>query len=362
MNVPDPVTETLGRIINFQATGRPSSSMTGEIDRLVEFILAPKAPGKNYRADKGFDAPSAYFEFDVRTRLSKVLGFAFNPNIPSALSSPASIRWARWEPGPGGGPGMDLLAKASLPVSQPIVVRAVEQVENTPDTTSGAYHRYVSDRLLILYNQGGRNILVSVSKQREPSEVGKKGLIVGTDGDWNYLYSEDKGLSRAGLGWVRSRIFDSYSVSVYIENGDHMRCGIFQWMRAGWSGINMVRSRHLYDGLKRYAQAFSTVMENPRLPAAGTIEKICYKIRSLPADTLKSWFQNFVAQVEAQLDDHCSASKKWIAKHLKPPLFPKGPDDERVKDRLSLEWMKQVMGKAPVSILGPLARALEASG
>ena len=360
-DVPRPVSAALGRMLGFQATGRQGAPLPEDIDTLVDFVSAPQAPDRRYRAADGFDAPSAYYAFDVNAPMHRILGLAFNPDIPSALSSPASVRWSRWLPARAGETGLRQLARAVPPVDRPMVVRATEQIENTPDTTSGAYHRYTTDRLLILASQKGKNILVSISRQREPSEVGKKGLIVGTDTDWNYLYSNDKGLSRTGLGWVRSRIYSSYAVSVYIEEQGRMRCAVFQWMRAGWSGINMVRSEHLYEGLKRYAGAFRAVMEDPRLPATDRIEAVCTRIQSLSGETLKSWFASFLARVEAQLDDSGSASKAWIARHLKPSLFAEDPAGERLRVRLALEWMKQVLGKAPGSTLGPLARALEAS-
>jgi hypothetical protein len=45
-----------------------------------------------------------------------------------------------------------------------------------------------------------------------------------------------------------------------------VRCAVFKWLRAGWSGINMVRSKHIYNGLKRFAKPLKEILEYPSLP------------------------------------------------------------------------------------------------
>ncbi|HOO40569.1 MAG TPA: hypothetical protein PK653_03955, partial [Syntrophales bacterium] len=64
-----------------------------------------------------------------------------------------------------------------------------------------------------------RQVLVSVSKQTSPSNVGEKGVILGNDSDWHYYYSGKPGSAKAGLGWVKSYIYDYFSVGVYVESG-----------------------------------------------------------------------------------------------------------------------------------------------
>jgi hypothetical protein len=34
-----------------------------------------------------------------------------------------------------------------------------------------------------------------------------------------------------------------------MDNGTLMvRCALFKWLQAGWSGLNMVRRKHIYSG------------------------------------------------------------------------------------------------------------------
>ncbi|MBI9081978.1 MAG: hypothetical protein JEZ11_00180 [Desulfobacterales bacterium] len=362
VEVPGPVSNGLWQFIGLLADDDNPAGLPEMLGPVIDFVMTDKASSKLYTAERHFDAPSAYHQFDVSVGLSRILRFAFNPNIPSALSSPATVRWSRWVPLSADEQDLARLATATLPVRKPLAVRVLEQIENTPDMTSGAYHRYALNRLLGLYSVDGRNILVSASKQLRPSEVGKKGLIVGTDTDWTYLYSEEKGLSVTGLGWVRSQIYSNYTVSVYVEAGGRVRCATFQWMRAGWSGINMVRRSHLVDGLKRYAESFKTVIEHPRLPRADRMEATCSLIHRLPRATLKAWFQAYLAELEGRPESLRDNVKKWIAKYIGPGFFQDDADGQRMEARLALEWLKQAMGRAGQNSLGSLAEALGTSG
>ena len=69
----------------------------------------------------------------------------------------------------------------------------------------------------------GRFVLLAISKQASISEVGKKGVILGQDENWTYLYSGQNGINRPGLGWVSSYMYDSYSVWVnaQLEKNPH---------------------------------------------------------------------------------------------------------------------------------------------
>ena len=95
---------------------------------------------------------------------------------------------------------------------------AVCSTTPTPlDLTTGVYHEYDLKRTLILLNQKGRQVLISVSKQIDESSIGKKGVILGNDSDWTYFYSNEPGTMKTGLGWAKSYIYDYFSVVVYAK-------------------------------------------------------------------------------------------------------------------------------------------------
>ena len=174
-----------------------------------------------------------------------------------------------------------------------MIIHGIQREADSPDTHSGAYHEYDLKRLLVLVNHNGRQALISVSKQVGTSNVGKKGFTLGDDNDWNYYYSDEPGSTKKGIGWAKSFIYDYFSVGVYVESapGQPMvRGAVFQWLRAGWSGLNFVRPNHILDGMRRFAQGFTTVLESPRLPASGQIVSTYQSLLQLPiADLLKRY-------------------------------------------------------------------------
>ena len=102
-------------------------------------------------------------------------------------------------------------------------------------------------------------MFISISKQVDKSSVGKKGVILGNDNDWTYFYSNEPGTMKSGLGWAKSYIYDYFSVVVYVESDGSpamVSTAMFQWLRAGWMGINFVKPGDILGGLKRFATEF----------------------------------------------------------------------------------------------------------
>ena len=172
------------------------------------------------------------------------------------------------------------------PDGAPVVIRGLQHDSDTPHLTTGVYHEYDLKRTLILLNHKGRQVLISVSKQVDESNVGKKGVILGNDSDWTYFYSNEPGTMKTGLGWAKSYIYDYFSVVVYVEPDNSpamVRTGVFQWLRAGWLGINFVKPGDILGGLKRFAEGSRTVLESPRLPAPGQLTSVYQSLSSMPA-------------------------------------------------------------------------------
>jgi hypothetical protein len=175
------------------------------------------------------------------------------------------------------------------PAGKPVIIYGLQHDGITPDLTTGVYYEYDLKRTLILLNHKGRQVLISISKQIDLSDIGKKGVILGNDEDWNYYYSGIPGSTKAGLGWVKSYIYDFFSVGVYVESGSSpsmVRSGVFQWIRAGWSGINFVQTSHIIKGMKRNAKNSKTILESPRLPVPKQIVSIYQRLSALPKNDL----------------------------------------------------------------------------
>ncbi|MBW2408631.1 MAG: hypothetical protein JRF72_02460 [Deltaproteobacteria bacterium] len=263
--LPDSLTPGLQLLLALVDPRQQQQFDSAQITEILKFIEISNNPNVLYYADKQTGFPSAYYEFDVRRRLAGILKYAFNPDIPRLVTMPSSNRLSYWQQVENNGHTLPKLWEKTADLKTPIVIRGIEVVENTPDTFSGAYYKYDLYRALVLFRYGHRNVLISISKQKDVSDVGHKGFVLGPDENWDYIYTGKPGLTITGLGWVRSHMYDSYGISVYYEldpGAPMVRCAAFKWVRAGWSRINVVKKSHIYEGILRFSNSYKAILES----------------------------------------------------------------------------------------------------
>ncbi len=339
--------ETLLTLVD---SGREAGFDSSRIPALLDFIYAAKPADIVYSAGDHFDTNSAYCEFDIKTGFAELLKIAFNPDVPSYLLMPASIRRSHWKSVDGKPQPFPKLWQALPHLTKPMAIRGVEFIENTPDINSGAYFAYDLNKLHILMTHAGRFVLLSISKQSSISQVGKKGVILGPDENWTYLYSGQNGITRPGLGWVSSYMYDSYSVAVFAQlekDRPGIRCGTFKWVNAGWSKINMVKQDHIHRGLLRYANTFKEIIENPVLPTVEEIADIYAQVRESSLNQLQSTFYNYLNTLEARYHEDDSFPQKWFQEWFKSKDYLSQLKKEELESVLMVEFIKQTLGRQP---------------
>jgi hypothetical protein len=315
---------------------------------LVDYVLGPKV-SKEADLPKLQEAPGAYYEYDTRINFSSFLQYSYSNQIPSGLTSPASLRYSLWTGLKGESQNMPGSWKLVPPAGKPVIIYGLQHDGITPDLTTGVYYEYDLKRTLILLNHKGRQVLISISKQIDLSDIGKKGVILGNDEDWNYYYSGIPGSTKAGLGWVKSYIYDFFSVGVYVESGSSpsmVRSGVFQWIRAGWSGINFVQTSHIIKGMKRNAKNSKTILESPRLPVPKQIVSIYQRLSALPKNDL---VERYTALQQAR-QSLAVLSGKIETKEIKKQDSYANTSKEQIIEELMLEYFKITLGKS--SLIG----------
>ncbi len=342
------VSKDLEALLALLDSGPEAEFDSNRIPALMAFVYAPKPPDVLYTTGKNFNSNSAYGEFDINTGFDEFLKFAFNPEVPSYLLMPASIRHSYWKTIDGKQQPFPKLWQALPDLTGSIAIRGIEFIENTPDLNSGAYFAYDLDKLLILMKHDGRFVLLSISKQTRISEVGKKGVILGPDDNWTYLYSGQNGINRPGLGWVSSYMYDSYSVAIYaqLEKGQPgVRCSTFKWINAGWSKINMVKKEHIHRGLVRYAKTFKEIIEDPVLPGADKIAETYSQIRSYSLTQLQDKFHSYLDALEIRHRNDDSFPQAWFQEWFKSKQYLKQLKKEEMESVLMVEYMKHTLGR-----------------
>lgn len=233
-------------------------------------------------------------------------------------------------------------------LDEPIIVKGVQFVENTPDLVSGAYYGYQLDRALILFKHHNRRALISISKQKGTSDVGKKGYVLGSDHNWDYFYSGKPGLTIPGLGWVRSHMYDSSGVNIYYEIDSQkplLRCAVFKWLRAGWSRINAVKKVHIHNGIKRFAKSFKEIMENPSLPGIDAFSEAFSKINAMSEGELKERIKTYLSILENRYGRNYRPPRAWSPEIFKDKRPWYQMSTEAMRSVLMVEYIKVALGK-----------------
>jgi len=315
---------------------------------VLDFVAGSKDAGALYYANIINGLTPGYYDFDVNRTLSTIVQYAFNPNIPAVASMPSSTRLFHWtdarlnkQPAPQIVPYLDRL-------DDPVVIHGFQTVQITPDLNSGAYYSYSLYQTLLLFKYRRRNVLMTVSKQMDASTVGKKGYILGDDNDWDYVYSGKTGLTIPALGWVRSYLYDSSAINIYYEldpGAPVVRCAMFKWLKAGWFDINMVQKKHIYRGLKRFADSFKEIMEYRQLPAVDMMAVDFSRIRGLSDEALKSKMATYSKVLEKRYGSGKPRNKKWPSGLFKNNNRWRRMNREEMESALVVEYMKYALGK-----------------
>jgi hypothetical protein len=327
------------------------------VTSVLDFIERPKEDDALYYANRFGGLTSAYYDFDISQSLESVVTYSFNPDIPAIATMPSSVRLFQWADIRGNRQQPPRLIQYLDQYGSPVILKGLVYFENTPDLTSGAYYGYKCFQSYLLFEHRRRNVLVAVTRQADVSTVGKKGYVLGDDDDWDYYYSGKTGLTLPALGWVKSYMYDSSGINIYYEidpGGPRVRCAMFKWLRAGWSKINMVQKKHIYQGLKRFAMPFKEILEHRGLPPAAKIADDLSQIMRLSDATLISRMEIYSRLLEKRYNSGNQRSRKWPADIFENKNHWLQLSRQEMESALVIEYMKHVLGKNRPNEVGAL--------
>jgi hypothetical protein len=285
------------------------------------------------------------------------LDYAFNPDIPAIATMPSSTRLFNWAASDADRQYFPRVSRYLAGNGAPVEIKGRQFVEITPDLNSGAYYGYAAHQVLLVFKYRRRNVFVSVSKQVDISTVGKKGYVLGSDSDWDYLYSGQTGLTLPALGWVKSYMYDSMGINIYyaIEStAPKVKCAAFKWLRAGWSGINMVQKKHIYRGLKRFGADFKAIVESPLLPPVNTLAGDFARIRGLSRDSLRAKMNIYSNILKSRYNSGRRPIKKEALKLFKDYKHWHQMSKDEMESAMVIEYMKYAIGKTRADEVGKL--------
>ena len=319
-----------------------------KIENIIDFVGSSDKDTSSYSPRKWRKATPIYQKFEIDTDLSSILKYTMNPDIPTQVFRPSSIRYSYWKDIDGEKKALPSLWQQLKKLDQPIVIRGTEHEMITPDTNTGAYYSYDLKRALILFRHKGRRALISISVQSEPSEIRKKGAVLGHDEDWNYFYSGINGLTKKGLGWASSYIYRSFSISVYYEKESGkpgLSYGMFKWLRAGWAGMNMVKKEHMVTGIQRFVRDFKFVIENPKLPSPEELSRTFSDIQNRPVEEIRKEASKYIKNIEKEYGSGDMLSRSDFSELIKSGDYLNKMKKEELVSILVVQYMKKTLGK-----------------
>ena len=319
-----------------------------KIENIIDFVGSSDKDKSSYSPRGWKKTTSIYQGFDIDMDFISLLKYTLNPHIPSQVFRPSSLRYSYWKDINGEKKELPILWEGLDKLGKPVVVRGTEHETITPDTNTGAYYSYDMKRILILCRHKGRAALISISMQLDPSEVGKKGAVLGHDEDWNYFYSDIDGLTKKGLGWASSYIYRSFSISVYYEKEagkPGISYGIFKWLRAGWAGMNMVKKEHLATGIKRFARDLKFVIENPKLPSPQVLGRTFSDMQALPDAEMRKEAGKYIKDIVKEYGNEEILSRSEFSELLKSGDYLNRMKKEELMSILVVQHMKKTLGK-----------------
>jgi hypothetical protein len=365
--LPDPLIENLHYLLSFVGSeaAPPEQFQPQEIEKIIDFLAKPLKKDRLYHAGEYNDSPSAYYVRDIHQSLSDILRIAYNTDIHPVITAPSTIRTSHWTRIDRPDGKMPQLWELFENLRSPVFISGVEYMVNSPDTHSGAYYEYDLDRTLILMRWRGENIFVSLSKQVDVSSVGKKGHVIGSDSQWDYLYTDEAGLTKPGIGWARSYMYDSYSVVIYRElrtEPPRVRFAVFKWVRAGWANINLVRSDHIYDGLLRFGDVFKEILEHPQVSKTEQLEQTCASIRGLSDTQLQAIIRAYLNRIETRCKTEGLLSARKVEEFFSEDQYLRSLDRQEMEAMVALEFVKQLLGKTretQITYLPPFSDSID---
>lgn len=340
--VPETVYPELERLLTLPC----GTDITGDDVEHLLGLVCSTAPETSLAMQDRNKATGAAHTFAVRTDLATLVGYVYNPAVPAYVAMPSSVREQQWLT------SETVAALQQLPQAihdrTPFWVRGSEQEVITPDANTGGYYAYRQNRIIIYFPLGQEDVLISVSLQPESSDVGRKGCVIGEDSNWNYLYSEETGLTKTGLGWVDSYMYHAASVLVFVTDSQSktLRAGSFKWLNAGWAGMNMVKQNHILNGIKRFAADFTSVLESAAMPGPEELATMRQTLLTTDENTLRT---NVASYLEAMRESGDSAVTSAPFKNLLASgEYLRGMSTQEMVKVLLHEFMKKQLGRDAV--------------
>ncbi len=263
----------IDEILNATANGaKPSEE---QVNFLIGFMHAQDYPSGTFLSlNEREYGNGTYYQAKVDFNLKDYIDYSLDPKVPTEILYPASIRRGYWREDSKILQDASAIKALKLPPEQMFYTSGIENEEITPDLTSGCYYNYELKRLVVVTKDPvtGSTAVISAAVQVAPSSIGLKGLVLGNDSDLNYIYTDVTGSNLSMVGWAKTQIYASANISVWIEKNGELYANSLNWLKAGWSGMNVVEAENITSGVERGNKSLNSFLSSKNRPSQKEIE------------------------------------------------------------------------------------------
>jgi len=227
----------------------------------------------------------------------------------------------------------------------------------TPNLQSGAYYSYTNLRTITRANISGTEMLVSISDMLGPSDYSMRGISVGPVEDGVFYYSQKPGMNMTGVTWLKSQMYISSTIAVYLETPDNKTAvAMFSWQSAGWRGMNVVKNYHIYSVLLDTFKTFQKVFGNPNVSSEKILE-IIENVSNMSQKEKNKLYKKYCEYVKEWGNKKPKGLNPFRKSAIKKIFSEKSLDNmkQEYKDIIIVqEFVRSLIGKPTWSAQNPL--------
>lgn len=327
--------------------GGKKTPKLSDIAPLLEYMLVVDGSGSRVHPEKRSEGMGIYWRGVLKKPFAESLRYFYNPNIPSEILYPSSLRRGFWQP------GSDIL-KLEKPIwemfeslgDEPIVLNGKETEEITPDDFSGCYYIYTQARTLVLLRYKGIPMLLSVSWQDGKSETGMKGNFLGDYNNWDFVYTKVVGGTASGIGWMSTYMYASSAITLIFPLDDGSTCySMFKWLKAGWSGLNVVKREHITSGANRNFTGMLEIVDGAQGISVEELESISKKYDAMSREAMLLEVRPYAAELAKLSKNDEILNRDEFQAVLAGGAYAENLSDDELRSLTKLLALKRKLGK-----------------
>jgi len=334
------ITETFAALLPENPVPLPA------LTRLLDFVTQADSSPMWEPSPRFNKSVGIFLQDSINVPLQDIIQYIANPSVPGEAVYLTSVRTNYWKQASTMKEAAKAILASPIPPKKALVLRGVEFEESTPDTSSGCYYSYFLNRLFVLMPYDKGTALICVAFMPEKSYVGKKGAILGDDTDLNYIYTPTEGTNLPMLGWAKTQVYTSATISIYTQldnSPQNTQTYTFKWTSAGWNNLNVVEASHIIEGVERFSNSLRAFLESPNRPSPEELSAEMQKITSFTEAELFSAMQPYVDFLKTAVADNEILTVKDFAAMLKGNAYPTTFTHAALSSDLIKQYSKQAL-------------------